>query len=302
MPWKTNLKSFFIRIFRIIRNTAVNAVGNNIIELSAELAFFCLFSIFPFFLFLGGLAASFPRKIGTAVIVEKLKLFLPSYIVPVIDNNLSGMLRHPSHWLSVMTLVFSLLAASVAVSSLMSSINRIYGITDKRHYWLQKLIAILLTLALELVVIVGLAGLVIGPVVKDFLIAVTGHVWLFNFMFGYYRWVTALLSMTLCLFLLYTFGPADLRKVRVAMPGAVFTILGWLVISEGFKEYCQHFAHYALLYGAMSGIIVLMTWFYLLALATVAGAQLNKEIMQEFSIDGKPPLLIKFRKRGAKHD
>ncbi len=173
----------------------------------------------------------------------------------------------------------SLWGASVAVSSLMSAINNIYDITDRRPYLLKKAVALLLTLALELVFLVGIVVLVVGPVMRDFLISVTGFYVLFNFMFGWYRWVIALGMMVGCLFLLYRFGPGNLRKVRVVMPGALFTIAGWFLVSEGFKLYFVYFAHYTLLYGALSGIIVLMTWFYMLGMIVICGAQLNRQLM-----------------------
>jgi hypothetical protein len=62
----------------------------------------------------------------------------------------------------------------------------------------------------------------------------------------------------------------------------------WLAISLGFKFYVSHFTSYNATYGAIGGVIVLMLWFYLSALAVLVGAELNAEI-EHASPYGKDP-------------
>jgi membrane protein len=62
----------------------------------------------------------------------------------------------------------------------------------------------------------------------------------------------------------------------------------WLLISLGFKFYVQNVASYNAAYGAIGGVIVLMLWFYVSALAVLVGAELNAEI-EHASPLGKDP-------------
>jgi membrane protein len=55
-----------------------------------------------------------------------------------------------------------------------------------------------------------------------------------------------------------------------------------------FKFYVAHFTAYNATYGAIGGVIVLMLWFYLSALAVLVGAELNAEI-EHASPYGKDP-------------
>ena len=55
-----------------------------------------------------------------------------------------------------------------------------------------------------------------------------------------------------------------------------------------FKFYVAHFTSYNATYGAIGGVIVLMLWFYLSALAVLVGAELNAEI-EHASPYGKDP-------------
>ncbi|MDD4004550.1 MAG: YihY/virulence factor BrkB family protein [Elusimicrobiaceae bacterium] len=279
MKFKKFTRMFWNRYWPVVKNTSGCMIASSTVSLAAELAFFCMFALFPFLIFLGWMSGHFIKSGGEGAMLAKLELFLPSYVSPLVMRNMHNIFYRPPEWLGIITLVMSLWGASVAVSSLMSAINNIYGIADRRPYWARKSVSLVLTLALELVIMLGIMVLVVGPVVREMLISLTGFYLFFNFVFGWYRWVIALGMMIICLFLLYRFGPGNRRKVRVALPGAVFTIIGWFTISEGFKFYFSRYAHYTLLYGTLSGIIVLMTWFYLLGAMVITGAQLNRQLM-----------------------
>ena len=57
---------------------------------------------------------------------------------------------------------------------------------------------------------------------------------------------------------------------------------------SAFKFYVAHFTSYNATYGAIGGVIVLMLWFYVSALAVLVGAELNAEI-EHASPYGKDP-------------
>jgi membrane protein len=67
----------------------------------------------------------------------------------------------------------------------------------------------------------------------------------------------------------------------------VATVL-WLVASLGFKFYVANFANYNESYGSLGGVIIMMLWFYISAIAILLGAELNAEI-EHASPHGKDP-------------
>ena len=77
---------------------------------------------------------------------------------------------------------------------------------------------------------------------------------------------------------IYYYAPDAEQDWIWITPGSVLATLLWLVISLGFKFYVSHFASYNATYGAIGGVIVLMLWFYVSALAVLVGAELNAEI------------------------
>jgi hypothetical protein len=71
-------------------------------------------------------------------------------------------------------------------------------------------------------------------------------------------------------------------------PGSILATLLWVIVSLGFKFYVSNFGSYNATYGAIGGVIVLLLWFYVSALAVLFGAELNAEI-EHASPHGKDP-------------
>ncbi len=73
--------------------------------------------------------------------------------------------------------------------------------------------------------------------------------------------------------LFYSFLQTDAKcksNVKDVLPGAVFSTLGWQVVSTGFGYYVQ-FGSYSQIYGQLGSIIILMVWFYLTAAILLIG-------------------------------
>jgi membrane protein len=91
-----------------------------------------------------------------------------------------------------------------------------------------------------------------------------------------------------CIGIIYYFAPDAEQDWEWITPGAVLATLLWLVASLGFKFYVANFANYNESYGSLGGVIVLMLWFYITALAVLTGAEMNAEI-EHASPYGKDP-------------
>lgn len=64
-------------------------------------------------------------------------------------------------------------------------------------------------------------------------------------------------------------------SLREALPGAVFTTLGWILSSNIFSYYVNNFGNYSNTYGSLVGVILLIIWLYLTSLLIILGGELN---------------------------
>ncbi len=65
---------------------------------------------------------------------------------------------------------------------------------------------------------------------------------------------------------------------RRIWPGAVTAVVSWLVVSWGFGGYAVSIADYALYYGSLAAVAVLLVWLYLTSLSLVVGAEVNARL------------------------
>jgi membrane protein len=117
----------------------------------------------------------------------------------------------------------------------------------------------------------GLASTLLVPAAVAFLGPVLG----FGPLSAALVWVLMLVVILIGLTGLYRFGPAHPYPTRRALRGASVACVLWLVGSAGFAFYVGNFASYNQSFGALGGVIVLLTWFWLSAFIILLGAEVN---------------------------
>lgn len=68
------------------------------------------------------------------------------------------------------------------------------------------------------------------------------------------------------------------RVRRRVLPGALLAVALWIAVSWGFSIYLRTLASYAVYYGSLAAVAVLLVWLWLVCLALLAGAELNAQL------------------------
>lgn len=77
----------------------------------------------------------------------------------------------------------------------------------------------------------------------------------------------------------YRFAVEHPSRVRRRIwPGTITAVVCWLVVSWGFGAYVASIADYALYYGGLAAVAVLLVWLYLTSLSLVVGAEVNAQL------------------------
>jgi membrane protein len=164
------------------------------------------------------------------------------------------------------------------MTSIASSLNKAYDIEETRPWWKVRLLAIGLTVALALLIVVSFTLVVAGPDIADTIASRFGLGAAFAWTWKIVQWPIAFMIVTLAVGLVYYFGPDAEQAWEWITPGAAVATVLWLLVSIGFRFYVTNFGDYNATYGTIGGVIVLMLWFYTSSLALLAGAELNAEI------------------------
>ena len=65
---------------------------------------------------------------------------------------------------------------------------------------------------------------------------------------------------------------------RRVWPGAIAAVASWLVVSWAFGAYAVSIADYAVYYGGLAAVAVLLVWLYLTSLSLIVGAEVNAQL------------------------
>jgi membrane protein len=179
-------------------------------------------------------------------------------------------------------LLVSLYSASKGMKVLIEGMNLAYDETETRGFVKLNLLAIGMTLAAIVALIAALATMVAVPAILDGLgLSGAGAALL-----HYGRWVVLAALALFGLAALYRYGPArDKPKWRWVSPGSLIATVLWIAGSGLFSVYASNFGSYNETYGALGGVIVLLTWLWLSAFIVLLGAELNSEIEHQTARD-----------------
>jgi len=176
----------------------------------------------------------------------------------------------------------ALWAASGGMGAVVVSLNVIYGVTETRPWWKQKLTIVGLTVTLAALIIVALVLVLYGGKIGQVLAAHIGLGNAFRVAWKVLQWPVSFAAMFLSFSVVYYFAPnLDERKWYWVTPGAVAGVALWLLASLGFRVYLHFFNSYSATYGSLGAVIILMLWLYMTGFAILIGGELNWVIENE---------------------
>jgi membrane protein len=255
---------------------------------AAQLAYYFLFSLFPFLLFLAALLAYIPIPDLMDQMMELIGQFAPKTALDIMEEILAELLTRPRSSLLSIGILLALWSASSAIAAVSSSLNHAYGVREGRPFWKSRGTAILLTMALAVLLISSMLLLIFGPEIGGWLADRLGVGRAFDLFWLLVRWPVVLLLMTFAIALVYYFTPDVEQEWRWITPGAVFAVLAWVAMSLLFAYYANNFGQYDKTYGSIGAVIVLLTWMYLSGFVLLIGGEINAEI-EHASVTGKEP-------------
>lgn len=261
---------------------------NNHLGQAAQLAYYFLFALFPFFLFLTALLGYLPIPNLMEQIMDLLARALPGEALHLVRDNVLKLVTEQRGGLLSFGILAALWASSSAIIAITDALNRAYGVKDGRSWWKIRGTAILLTIGFSLFIIAAVILLIFGPPLGSWMANAVGLGSIFEMAWNILRWPVIVVLMIVALAILYYFAPDVEQEWRWVTPGAVFAAMGWVIASLGFSYYVNNFGSYNKTYGSIGAVIVLLTWMYLTGFFIIVGGVINAEI-EHAAPSGKAP-------------
>ncbi|HDI0349629.1 TPA: YihY/virulence factor BrkB family protein [Listeria innocua] len=272
--WKKVVKYIkHIGIVQVGQTVSARVGRNDVSGNAAQLAYYMLFSIFPMLLIAATLLAYL--HIDKDSVFNMIKEFAPDQIMDFLEENLNTLLTQKNGGLLSIGIIATLWSASNGMNAVMKSLNKAYGVTNKRNYVVQRLLSMFFTLAMLATVGATLLLLVFGQQIGMFLINHLNFSEDFLSFWNNLRWTVTLVVIFVVFTFLYWVAPNRRSTLISVLPGALFSTIGWTIASVGFAYYVNNFGNYSATYGSIGVIIILMLWFYLTGIILMIGGELN---------------------------
>lgn len=241
---------------------------------AAACCYFLVLAVFPGLLLLLGLVHM------TNLEVERLGEMLSGLIPQPFMEGVEEVILLTYDKISVSTLglsaVTTLWPASRGVYGLLVGLNAVYGLEETRGYIRTRLLCMGYTFVFVLILLMTLLLHVFGSRVAELLLRLDAPFFHFLTQWLDLRFFVLLFLQTGIFSAMFLALPNQQLRLREVVPGALLASSGWLIFSNLYCVYVEHFAHLSNVYGSVYAVALSMLWLYCCISIVFYGGVLNR--------------------------
>jgi membrane protein len=265
---------------RIVVNVASDVNQNHIFSFAAALSYYFVLAFFPALIALATIVGYLPIPDLFNTIAGAMAQVVPPQSMGLTQRVAADVASRNHAALLTFGLFGALWTCSSGFATMIEALNVAYNVLETRPGLKIRVLALELTLLIGVLVVGAFTFIVIGSLFGDFLGTRLGFSWPFAFLWPLVRHVLAGILIVLAVEGLYFLAPNMKQSFASSLPGAVFSVIGWILLSDGLSLYFQKFAHLNRTYGVLGGGVALLVWLYWSSFVILLGAELNSEILR----------------------
>ncbi len=270
-----------MQIKAFLRRLGKELVDDGVTDVGAMMAYYAVLALFPMLVFVMSIAL---LVLDPDTVREGASFAMgaaPGSVRDLVITRVNALIDASSAGFAIVGAALALWGASRGAVALMTALNTIYDKKETRSWIKRQAIAIAVTLAVAVFIVLALGLLFIGPHVGHYVADRFGLGGVFDVAWGIGRWVGAGLLVMVVWAVLYKFLANTDAPFRIFTPGAISGVVLWLAISALFGVYLGHFNSYEATYGTLGGAIIFLTWLWLSNMAILFGAEVN-DVLADF--------------------
>jgi len=217
----------------IIKELYQRGKNHDVTGQGAQVAFYLILSFFPFLLVILTLIAYTPLL--NRDVLMGLAWLLPESTYALVISVTEEIISKRNVTLMSFSMIATLWIASQSIRALANAINRAFNIKESRPLWKTAGLSFLLTLFFAFSITVSFLGLVLGETIGKYVFEYLGLSMFFTQVWDGFRYVSAITIMIILFSVLYRYLPNRSLGLNKVLPGAIFTTLGWVILSLGFS-------------------------------------------------------------------
>lgn len=266
---------------RLLINVASDVGQNNIFSFAAALSYYFVLAFFPAVITLATIVGHLPIPNLFNTIVDNMARVLPHGSMGLVYRIVNDVVSSNRGALLSFGLLGTLWTCSSGFATMIEALNVAYQAEETRPMWKTRLLAFELTFLIGFLVAIAFAFMIVGPLLGRLAADYFGFPWTIPLLWTVLRHVLATIFIVLAIEGLYFLAPNIKQSFASSLPGAIFSVIGWILLSDGLSLYFEKFAHLNRTYGVLGGGIALLVWLYWSSFVVLLGAQINFELLVE---------------------
>ncbi len=246
---------------------------------ASAIAYSFFIAIFPAIIFLFTLIPYIPVENFQTQLFLLIKDMVPAGAFEAIEGTVQDILTRQRGDLLSFGFLTALIFSTNGFASMMSAFDASLHSFERRTWWSQRMIALLLVGILAFLVTIAISLITFGQSLINYLVN-NGYL---KDQFTFYmltigKWFVILFLFFVANSFLYYLAPAKKTKWRFISAGGTLST-GLIVLTfVGFSYYINNFGQYNKLYGSIGTLLVIMLLMYILSMILLIGFELNASI------------------------
>jgi membrane protein len=282
------MKRYIVRFLKCSYLAIVRTIEHDGVEHAGYMSFMVLFALFPFLVFFLVLTSFFGASELGENFMSLLISSLPDTTTLAIKQRISEIMQVPPQSLMTLAIIGSIWTASSFVEGLRTILNRVYHINSPPPYLWRRLLSILQFLAISLLIFFAMFLLVVVPIGLKKIPNIEHILDIYSPILQYWRYILICGSLFTTVASLYYVIPNVKLTFLEIIPGAVFTVLLWIISGNLLSRYIIYYNQLNIVYGSLGSIIITLLFFYLINMLFIYGAEFNY-LYSRRRVDGNNP-------------
>jgi membrane protein len=264
----------------ILKRSLKEANNDHITNLAAALAYYAFLAIPSALLIALGLFGLLASPHDVTTLIDKLGTIIPGQAKDLLSGSLTRMTQKQATGATILGFggLLALWSLGGAMQNLMWALNTAYDREETRGFVRRRLTAFAMVFFALLGFALMFGVLVLGPHLSSWIGSAVGAKSLVKIVWWVAEWPLLVAGLLVCFAGVLFLGPnVDHPRWRFLSFGSLIAIVIWLAASGAFAFYVSKFGSYNKTWGALSAVVIMLTWLWLSACALLLGAEINAE-------------------------
>jgi len=247
---------------------------------AAALTYYAVLSMFPALIVMVSVVGLFadPATV-TKFLTDVVSSLGPSSAVDTFKQPIQSVTSNQgaAGVMAIVGVLAALWSASGYVGAFSEAANTIYEVEEGRPFWKLKPLQLVVTFTCVVLVAITVVALIVSGPIAEAVGSAIGISDVAVTVWQLAKWPIMLLLILLILHILYFASPNAKVTPKWISPGAVLTVVVWILASVAFAFYVGNFGSYNKTYGTLGGVVVFLLWLWITNIAVLLGVEFNAE-------------------------